>query len=306
MKRGILLVALILAISSFAADDLKSYYEKQKAEILPTFSAPQLGSQVTIKITNGQTRTGILMKLSADSLSLMSDTGATMDYKRTALHETSRAQFFAGDFAHIKALELTKEYKDKLHAGYVAEKEAGVHDGRITVTAKSEKENDKEVEKEERENKNTGEKRVYTTTTRTYQDVINLKVNVANFATHADSFTVKYCFFGQRVSKGERNNNKKNKDTDEIKPGTLSLKSEGVKKVSVDPRGRKTVDIKSEPFVITKTELDTGTGYTNRDPAVKGEESAGWLVILMYGDRVLDTQASHKSYLSESWIKKYK
>jgi len=306
MKRGILLVVLLAAMGSFATDDLKTYYEKQKAEMLPGFVAPQLGSQVSFKIASGQMRTGILMKLSADSISLMSDTGATMAYKRTALHETSRAQFFAEDYAHVKALELTRGYKEELHRGYVAEKAAGVHDGKIAVTAKSSKKSDKSVEKEDREIKSTGEKRVYTTTTRTYTDVTELKINVSNFATHSDSFSLKYCFFGQRISKGESNNKKKKEDTDEVKPGTLSLKSDGMKKVTVDPRSRKIVEVKSEPYVITKTELDTGSGHSTKDPVEKGDESAGWLVILMYDGQVLDAKASHKSYLADDWIRKYK
>lgn len=283
------LLVLGFSITAFSADSLRAFYEQQKQEFIPTFIAPEMGSQITLKISSGQQRTGILMKLSADSLTIMSDTGATMNYARGNLHETTRARFFAEDYAHIKALEKTKLYKEELYKEQVAENAAGIHEGRISVTAKSEKSSDKEVEEEESENKQTGEKRITTTTTRTYTETQKLRVNISNLATHPDSFTVKWVFYSEGISKRGDN-------PEAVTP--IKAHSDGQKKVTLDPRGRSEIEITSEPIILTKIEMTSSHGYSSREN-VSGDEAAGWLVQLLYGDEILDQKASSNNLLPE-------
>lgn len=302
LMKLVLIVVVASSTTVRAADDLKTYYDKQKAEIIPTFKAPQLGSQVTVRTVSGQSRTGILMKLDSASISLMTDTG-NVSYKRMALHETSRAHFFSEDFAHVKALEMTRLYKNEIHKENVAEQAAGVHDGRISVSAKSEKTSDKKVEEEERELKKSGEKRTNTKITRTYTEVQTLKLNVANNATHSDSFTLKCIFFSKRVSK-EISNNGSVKEGDDATAG-VKQQSESIKRVNVDARGRNMLEIASEPYVVTKVQTSDSRGYSSRE-IISGEENAGWLTLLMYDGQVMDKKASAKSYLTDEWINKYK
>ncbi len=99
-----LLACILASVLTSRADDLKAYYEQQKAEIAPTFKAPELGSDITVTLASGKKRNGILMKLTNTEVSLMTDAGSVV-YKTTALHETSRVQLFADAFAHTKALE---------------------------------------------------------------------------------------------------------------------------------------------------------------------------------------------------------
>ena len=297
-------IALILLVASsstvLAVDDIKSFYEKQKAELLPAFKAPQMGSQVTIKTAASQSRTGILMKLDSASLSLMTETG-NATYKRMALHESSRSQLFAEDFAHVKSLEKTRLYKKQLHKENEAERAADFHDGSISVSAKSEKSSDKEVEVEERENKLTGEKRTNTKITRTYTEVQELKITAANNATHSDTFTLKCIFFSQQISKGST---KKNDEDNDSIPKTIKKQSDSIKQITIDARSRSSIELSSEPFIVTK--IEASSGYSNRNPLISGEESAGWLVLLMYDGEILDKKASAKTYLADNWINKYK
>ncbi|MDF7822405.1 hypothetical protein P4B35_00150 [Pontiellaceae bacterium B12227] len=303
-----LILAVVLSVTTHAADDLKTYYEKQKAELAPTFEAPQLGSQVTVKTAAGQSRTGILMKLDALSISLMTDTG-NVSYKRMALHETSRAQFFAEDFAHVKALEMTRLYKDELHKENVAERAAGIHAGTLYISAKVDKDSDKKVEKKENENKRTGEKRESSITTRTYSETQVLNIGVANTTTHSDRYTVEYFFFYKTVSSDNDDKKKKEKepeaDVKEYK--NVRLLDKGSKSVTVDAKRRETISITSEPCVVEKVETTSSSGYSsNRGPRVSGRESAGYLVLLRYGSEILDKKASAKSYLDDEWVNKFK
>ena len=119
------LIFIVTACTSHASDDLKAYYEKQKSEIALTFRPPQLGSQVTIRTAAGQSARAFSMKLDVASISLMTETG-NVSYKRLALQESSRALFFAKDFAHVKALGMTRLYKNNLHKENVADQAAGV------------------------------------------------------------------------------------------------------------------------------------------------------------------------------------
>ena len=143
--KSVFMILVWVSSSVFAAEDLKSYYEKQKAEIAPAFVAPSLGSEVRLKLSGGQVRSGILMKLSASSISVMTDSGM-VDYKRSVLHESSRADFFVEDFAHVKAIEKTQEYKKQLNMTEAAKQAANIHEGSLYVSAKIDKSENKEVE----------------------------------------------------------------------------------------------------------------------------------------------------------------
>ncbi|WP_372807745.1 hypothetical protein [Pontiella sp.] len=292
---------LALAATHAKAEDLKAYYEKQKAEIAPTFTPPKLGSEVSVTLAAGQTRKGILMKLNTEELELITDTGTMVAYKRTALHESSRADFFAEDYAHAMALEKTREYKQELHLSGIAEEQANTHDGRISVTLKSEKSVDKESEEEEKENENSGVTTTTTTTTRSQTEVDHLKITVANNTTHPDSYTLEYYFFGETVSKSNRD-----RDEEDENEGKISIVDGGTRRVTVDARKRLVEEVSSKPFVVEKITVETersNSDYTS-DPRVteKGTESAGWLVLLKYGGDILDKKASSNKFLEDEWM----
>lgn len=303
LKYGLTVLVCISCCAVYGSDDLRAYYEKQKSAVLPMFEAPQLGSQVTIKFKSGESRTGILMKLDAETLTLMSDSGLSRSYARSALHDTSRAQFFAEDYAHALAVEQTRRYKEQRYKENKAELAADVHDGRITVSFKTEKNSEKKIEEKESKNKNSGNTNTSRTHIRTNYEVVKLRISAANVATHPDTFMLKAYFFGERVAK---NIKKQKKDGDAVTPGMLSIKNQVQKQITLDSRGRQVIEMESEPYKITKTETENHKGIVSRDPVISGDESAGWLVILMHDSTILDKKASHAAYLSDDWINKYK
>jgi hypothetical protein len=296
----LLTTALLLSFccSTRAAEDLKVYYEAQKAEILPSFKAPQLGSEVTLKLASGQSRTGILMKLSPVSLSLMTETG-NATFQRMALHESSRAVFFAEDFAHVAALEKTREYRQEVMKETQAEEQANIHDGRISVSAKNTKTNEKDEKVEETENKRTGEKRKQSTVTRTYGETQQLKITVYNSTAHSDTFSLEWFFFSKNVAKGGTEKEREKDKKDDVP----KLQNSAKKQVTLDGLAQLEIEINSNPYVVTRTETSTGGNSGRNEPRTTGAESAGWLVLLKYNDEILDKKASAKSYLDDDWIK---
>jgi hypothetical protein len=307
-KRPVLLLFAIAALAIQArGDDLKAYYEQQKAEFVPTFVAPELGAEVSIKLAAGQTRKGILMKLTASELSLLADTGSTVTYRRTALHESSRAQYFAEDHAHAKALEKMREYRQQLHNEDIAEQQANIHDGRISVTAKVDKDSDKDVDEDERDNEKTGNTTTTTTTTKTYTDIQNLKITIANNATHPDTYTLEWYFFGKAMEKTTSSGRGDKVDKKPLERKT-ALHDSGTKRITVDGRKRRMEEVSSKAFVVEKITVDrvSSNSSNSQDPRVteSGKENAGWLVLLKYGDAILDRKASSKSYLTEEWLDK--
>ncbi|MEE9368815.1 MAG: hypothetical protein V3V05_08115 [Pontiella sp.] len=290
LLRALLILTVTIA-SSNAAEDLKAYYEEQKVEIVQTFRPPQLGSEVSVKLAIGQARSGILMKLNADSITLMTDT-KMVTYKRTILHESSRAYFFPEDYAHVKALKKTREYKEQLHIEGVAEQQANTHDASLSVSSKLTKKSDRDVEEEERENKKTGNSTTITTTTRTYTQIQNLQITIANNTTHEDFYTLAWYFLGESTA-GEN----------------VSIADSGTKKVSVNARSRIQEKVSSKPFVVEKVTVSrANSNYSgNKDDKENGmgRESAGWIVIVKYESEIVDKKASSKTYLTDEWINKF-
>jgi hypothetical protein len=287
----ILLAAGLLTLPALA-NNLKAYYEQQKAEIAPTFQPPELGSEVSVKTVSSQQRTGILMKLNSDSLSLMTDT-ETLTYKRTALHQSSRITFFAEDYAHEKALEKTREYQQQVHQEKLDKEQANAHEARINVSAKVEKSSDKEVEKDERKNKKTGSTTTTTTTTRTFSEIQNLQITIANNTTHPDTYTLEWYFFAEPVAGGK-----------------TTTHDSGSRTVTVEARSRVQETASSDKFVSEKvsTERSSSAGGSTSDPKTteKGKKNAGWVVLLKYKDELLDQKASSRKFLEEEWISRLK
>jgi hypothetical protein len=282
------LTGIIMLAPPGHSEDLKAYYEQQKAELIPAFKAPQLGSELTLRLAAGQTRTGILMKLTDHDVSLMTDAGS-VTYKKTALHESSRAQLFADDFAHIQALERTRAYKQKLHTEHLEKQQTGIHDGRISITSKVEKDSEKEVEEDEKENENTGDTLTTTTTTKTRTEIQKLAVTLSNNTTHPDIYTLEWYFYAKSLVAEQ-----------------TSLHDSGTEKISVGAKQRERFDITSKTYTTTEVTVDresSNSGNT-KDPSVthSGTENAGYLVLLKYGDEILDKKSSSKSFLTDEWI----
>ena len=267
-------------------EEIKAYYEQQKKEIATTFTAPRLGSEVTLRIASGSTRTGILMKLTDDSLSVLTDKGAVV-YNRSMLHDSTCALFFAEDYAHEKALERTKEFRRQLQLDELAEYHADLHEGRIAVSAKAQKSSDKYVEEDERET-NSGDTITTITTTRTFRETQKLTIRIANNTVHPDTYTLKWCFIGKSIPSDAQ-----------------QVHDSGSKQVMVEGRNQKVESITSEPFIVERVEINRqNSGGNSGDARImeSGQEGNGWLVVLKYGNDVLDAKASSSSFLSEEWM----
>jgi hypothetical protein len=297
----LLLILFVTGGTSPAAEDLKTYYERQKQEIAPFFEPPRLGSEITFQLASGQHRTGILMKLDAGSILVMMD-GRTVPYIRMALQESSRAEFFTEDYAHAKALEMTRMYKQQLQTEQRAAEAAGIHRGSLRVSAGTDKDTNKTVESEESKNKQ-GRMITQETETRTYSQVQKLQIEIDNSTTHPDTYTLDWYFFCESVNEGKKQAGKGGKGSDsQGEDERIQVHQKGSQKIEVDSRSRRTVNISSEAFIVEKIELSYDESRRNKNPKVSGKENAGWLVVLKYGGEVLDKKASAKSYLDEGFV----
>jgi hypothetical protein len=284
-----LCACLLLSQTTFG-EDLKAYFEKQKTEIAPTFQPPELGNEITLSLAAGQQRSGILIKLTDSAVSLMTDSGL-MVYKRSNLHDSTRALLFAEDYAHAKAIEKTREYKQQRHIENIKEQQAGTHDGRISVASKLDKKSDKTIDEDKRENPNTGDTTTKETTTRTKTAIQKLSVTIANNTTHPDTYTLEWYILAESVSGGE--------------PSTFD---DGSETITVGAGKRVRHEIESESMVATEVTVEriSSAGSSGQDPQVtaRGNEPAGYVVLLKYGNTILDKKASSKSFLTDEWLNK--
>jgi len=292
-------IALVLGLILFCgtvcadtAEELKAYYEKQKAEIAAKFTPPELGIETTITLLGGKKRTGILMKLNAAEVALM--TGAGMvSYKPEALDDSTRVRLFAEDYAHLKAVEKLNEFKQQRFIENIHAEQAGLHEGRISVSAKTEKDSDRRVEEEERESRKTGASTTIRTTTKTETEIQKLTITVANNTTHPDTYTLSWYFLARSVG-GDR----------------IRVHDRGSQEIAVPARQRERVSVSSQACIEETIEVERSSseGGGGQDPKIStsGTESAGYVVLLKHGDTLLDAEASASTFLSEEWMKRFR
>ncbi len=282
LSKRLILFSAILCGSPLRGDELKGYYEQQVELFKAAFQAPLPGTEVKLDLAGGQSRTGILMKLSPMQISLMTDSGM-VSYKRQALQESARARFFAEDYAQAMALEKTREFKQQLLQDNQQEKLAGTHAGRISVVASADKSSDKSVEEQERETR-AGDLVTTTKTTRTYTLIQNLKITISNSMSHPDDYTLEWYFYAMPV--GSSNVRMHDK-------GSRNVRVEGMKRV---------VElVASDPYVSEKVTTNRSAGGDGSETE-SGVDDAGWLVVLKHAEKILDTKASSRSYLSKEWL----
>ncbi|MBT8043059.1 MAG: hypothetical protein KJN98_07800, partial [Pontiella sp.] len=228
------LLILLMVVHGSAparADELKRYYEEQVELFKTAFQAPMPGSEIRLKLAGGQTRTGILMKLSADEISVMTDSGM-VSYRRLAVHESVRARFFAEDFAHAMALDKIREFRQQQMQDTLREQLADTHDGGLVVVARADKSSDKSVDEEERESRS-GTSFTITTATRTYTLIQNLKITVSNRTNHPDTYALEWYFYASPVG-----------------TGNLLVHDKGGRRVPVDSMKRVVETVASKSYVV--------------------------------------------------------
>jgi len=269
--------------------------EMIRAQLRERFQAPDTGSEITVRMAVGTTRTGIMTALTEDSVTLQIGK-MSLTYKSSALHKKTRYILFADDYAdarlgeHMRKLQLQRHLQHAESRQDDAQKHIPEvkHEGRIAVLSKVAKKSDRDVKEEEKVGKKTGETRTITTTTKTRSETPKLTVTIYNPTTHQDTYTLEwYCF--AKPSHGDR----------------ITARDRGTEKITVGSRKRVRHDIIAKAMVTRETTVDreNANGHS-QDPYVSetGEECAGYLVLLKHGDIILDRKASSKKYLTNEWL----
>lgn len=92
-----------------------------KAEYLPKFQAPKVGSQITLKLKGGGTQEGIIKSLSDTEIQIVRGPG-TIGFSKAHLDTESRVLCFAADYASYNAYQQAKQERDTYEAGELAKK----------------------------------------------------------------------------------------------------------------------------------------------------------------------------------------
>lgn len=86
-----------------------------KAEYLPKFQAPKVGSQITLKLKGGGTQEGIIRSLTDSEIHIVRGPG-TIGYSKAHLDTESRVLCFADDYAAYNAFQQAKQERDSYEA----------------------------------------------------------------------------------------------------------------------------------------------------------------------------------------------
>ncbi len=265
-----LLICTLLSTLPAHAEDLRAYYEQQRAEIAPTFQAPEPGTEFSIALTSGKKIHGTLVKLTHTEVTLMTDTGE-VTHPNSALAKSSRAKLFADDYAKAEARKRTMAHKKELEI----EALANIHDGRISVSSKTKTDLDSIKKK--------GGKT--TTTTKTKNVVVELTITTRNKTTHPDTYQLEWFVFSRRQDR------------------EITTHDHGTEETTV-AAGRSLEHLINAKPITTVTTSKSGKNGKKKPKKDSGEKKAGYLVLLKHGDTILDKQASSKTFLTDAWLEK--
>lgn len=119
-----------------AVPDWRARQAELKAQYLPEFKPPKVGSQISLTLKGGATQQGVVKSLT-DSEIQIEHGAAMLGFAQSQLSTASRIRCFASDYATHKAFEHTKVEKDafevrerarkaEIEAKYKAEEEAAL------------------------------------------------------------------------------------------------------------------------------------------------------------------------------------
>ena len=106
-----------------AVPDWKSRQAELKAQFLPEFRAPEVGSRISLTLKGGSTQEGVIKSLTESEIQVERGS-TTLGFIQSQLSTASRVRCFASDYATYKAYKQIKQEKDALASLKRAEKAA--------------------------------------------------------------------------------------------------------------------------------------------------------------------------------------
>jgi len=284
---GICIVAT--SVSPCRANELKNYYETQKAELLKNFKAPAIGSMVTIKLVGGMTRTGKLVALNPDSVTLELPVGP-ITYKKKLLNNATRRKLFAEDYANQVAIQRTLELKAKKYG--TSRKQAEMHTARLSVKADLDK--DRKVEKiEGKHNPNSNNDNVRITRKATESQTYKLDITLSNPTPNTDTYQLEWYFMSRGV------NGK----------SSSVMCEKGSKEFTIEGRKRIKHTVTSKTLTNGSSKQSGGNDRGDRNTPkarASGSVYTGYVVLVRHGDKILAKASNNNSFLKEDWLEKLK
>jgi hypothetical protein len=110
-----------------APPDWDARQQELHAQFLREFTAPQVGTTISLQLKQGNTMQGVVKSLTEDEIQIQ-DGAATMGFMKTQLSPQSRIRCFAADYASLKADAQVKKERTQFDAERRAEHERRLAD----------------------------------------------------------------------------------------------------------------------------------------------------------------------------------
>ncbi|MCF7847924.1 MAG: hypothetical protein K9M45_03660 [Kiritimatiellales bacterium] len=291
LHRMFLVLLWVVPLVTLAENvDLRQYYEEQKAELLKEFNAPEDGSEISLKLTTGNIRTGTLALLTPDTVTIQMKVGP-VTYSRMMLDSFTRTQLFAADYAEYNAIARTRALKNKQEGNPRQIGEARLHAARVSIKDSIEKSNNKD------ETVDTKGSTEITTETKTKTETCTLEITVANMSANEDTFALEWYFVKTPITD----------DGDgDPEPG-----DKGSTEITIPGNKKAEHTATSLDFTFTELSVERENPNATSDssgPTVtkSGDEYKGYVVFVKHGDEILDKKSSTKTFLTDEWLEKLK
>ncbi|MCF7847927.1 MAG: hypothetical protein K9M45_03675 [Kiritimatiellales bacterium] len=290
-RKTIIVLGIALAAQVFAvhANELREYYEAQKAELIGTFKAPEIGSSVGIKLKSGQTRTGTIIALTADTVTMETPAGP-ITYKKALLDQTTCTKLFAEDYATVIAIQRTRQLKAS-QASSATPQASAIHSARVSVKADLDK--DKKTEKIMGKTSSNSDRDPKVTRKTTETQTYNLDITLSNPAATPDTYQLEWYFMSRSVGS----------------KSSSTLCEKGSQEFTVAGRQRVKHAVASKTLTSGASK-ESSSGSENSDREVVDKNSAsgsvytGYVVLVKHGDKILAKNSNNHSFLKEDWLEK--
>lgn len=282
-----LLILLISVAATAGATDLRAYYEEQKAEAIKSFSAPETGSSVRVKLATGTVRSGTLQALNTDSVTVETEIGP-ITYKKAMIDASSRRLFFADDYAEAIAVSRTKQLKMQQSRSTQKSGADVVHSARVTATGKVRRERNTKKEISEKTNKEKGTTEEKETRITTETQIYNIEIALANTSRNEDTFKLEWYFLCRNIEG----------DSD------LFIAEKGSKEFTIAGQSRIKHAVSSSPVTRVKIQKSGGDNSDKDTDSESGADLKGYIVVARHGDKILSKTATSSGLLKEDWLKK--
>lgn len=302
----VLIIGTLVCADAFAdaRSEALAFYRERKKELIGTFTPPEKGTDITVTLKSGITKTGKIASLTKQMLTIEGDDLTFTTLSKDDLAPESQQILFAAEYADAKAKEEAREYAQELRKKNAAKRkeENRVREATLRVSYDVDKGKPEKDEQSEEYDHSNGETYERSVTVKTTSETPTLKIIASNKTKHEDEFTLEWYFILKPVQQGRKGDPacfEKGSETIKLGPGQQINRTITAKKILKETE--------VEQYDERDDERDNAQekkrkGKNKDKKRSSGDVAEGYVVLIKHGDEIIDKKSNENIYISDVWL----